>query len=183
MKKTILIIMVLATGYALRAQEAVVYTVRPPGSDNTYLIAEPIHTNLQAAYPGVTMTAWEPKSGWWYSTYKEENNRITYTIYSTQPYYLVAVPGRDMNYKVALPVSNTYIPETMIAIAIDRYGASLYSITTIKAANNDMVYQAGLLENGNLRTVWINPETTVFTSFDKMKTGELKDKRDEEKKD
>ena len=161
MKKTILVVMVLAAGYALRAQEAVVYTVRPPGSVNTYIIAEPIPTNFRTAHPGVTLTTWEPVSGSWYSTYKEENNRITYLYYSTQPYYLVPVPGRDVNYKVALPVSNTYIPEKVIAVAIDRYGASLYSITTIKAANNDMVYQVALLENGNLRTVWMNPESTV----------------------
>jgi hypothetical protein len=183
MKKTILVVMVLAAGCALRAQEAVVYTVRAPGSDNTYLVAEPLHTNFRTDHPGVTLRAWEPVSGWWYSTYKEENNRITYLYYSTQPYYLVPVPGRDVNYKVALPVSNSYIPETVIALAIDRYGTSLYSITTIMGNNNEMVYQVGLLENGNLRTVWMNPEPTVFTSFDKMKAGELRDKRDEEKQD
>lgn len=179
MKKLILVVMVLAAGYALHAQEAVVYTVRSSGSDNSLIVPEPMRTT----FPGTPVGIWEPMNGWWYSTYKEENNRITYAYYSTQPYYLVPVPGRDVNYKVALPVSNTYIPETVIAVAIERYGASLYSITTIKAANNEMVYQVSLLENGNMRTVWMNPESTVFTSFDRMKAGELKDKTDEEKQD
>ena len=183
MKKIILVAMVLAAGYALSAQVTVAYTAAPASSNNIYIVPQPVYTNFQTAHPGVTMTTWETKNGWWSSTYKEENNRITYLYYSTQPYYLVPVPGRDVNYKVALPVSNTYIPETVIAVAIDRYGTSLYSITTLKAANNEMVYQVNLLENGTIRTVLMNPENTVFTSYDKMNAGELKDKKDEEKQD
>lgn len=179
MKKTILVIMVLAAGYALSAQVAVVYAVPSAGSSNTYIVSEPIRTNFQTTYPGVTMATWEPMNGWWYSTYKEDNNRITYVYYSTQPYYLLK--GRDVNYNVALPVINAYVPETVIAAAIKNYGVSLYSITTIKAANNDVAYQVCLMENGIARTVWMNPESTVFTTFDKMKAGDLKDKRDEEK--
>jgi hypothetical protein len=181
MKKTILVIMVLAAGYALSAQVAVVYTAPTAGSNSTYIVSEPVRTNFQITHPGVTMTTWEPMNGWWYSTYKEDNNRITYLYYSTQPYYLVPVPGRNVNYKVALPMIDTYVPETVIAAAIKSYGASLYSIKTIKTVNNDVVYQVCLMENGIARTVWINPESTVFTSVDKMRAGDLKDKRDEEK--
>jgi hypothetical protein len=173
MKKTILAFIVLATGYALSAQVAVVYTVQSSGSDNSYIVPEPIRTT----YPGTTMGIWDPVNSSWHSTYKVGNNRIAYFYYSTQPYYLLQ--GRDVNYKVALPVINTYMPENVIAVAIDRYGTSLYSITEIKAENNEMVYQVCLLENGNIRTVWMNPELTVFTSFDKMKAGELKDKAGE----
>ena len=142
MKKIILVVMIFAAGYTLRAQSPVVYTIQPAGSDYVYVVSEPMN-------------------GWWHSTYKEDNNRITYAYYSTQPYYLLN--GRDANYKVALPVMNTYIPETVIAVAINRYGPSLYSITPIKTVNNDMAYQIGLLENGIARTVWMNPEGTAFT--------------------
>jgi len=179
MKKTILVIMVLASGYALSAQVAVVYTIPPAGSNNNYIVSEPERTNFLTTHPGVTLATWEPMNGWWYSTYKEDNNRITYLYYSTQPYY--QLPGRDVNYKVALPVMNTYIPESVITAAINSYGASLYSITAIKAANNDVAYQVSLMENGIARTVWMNPGSTVFTTFDKMRAGDLKDKRDEEK--
>ncbi len=181
MKKIILAVMVLAAGYALNAQTTVVYKVQSAGSNNTYSVPEPIRTNFQTTYPGATMVTWEPMNGWWYATYKEDNNRIIFVYYSTQPYYLVK--GRDVNYKVALPVINTYIPESVIAAAINIYGASLYSITTIKGANNNVVYQVCLMENGTTKTVWMNIESAVFTDINKIRAGDdkLKVKTDEEK--
>lgn len=164
MKKTILVIMVLASGYALSAQASFVYTLRPASSDNTEIIPQPYYSNIQTNYPVVTLATWEPTGGWWHSTYKVDNNRITYVYYSTEPYYLIQ--GRDVNYKVALPVINTYVPEYVIEAAINHYGASLYSITTIKAENNGMVYQLYLMENGSASTVWMNPQSTAFTSHD-----------------
>lgn len=177
MKKIILAVIVLATGYALSAQVTVAYRA---GSNNTYSVPEPIRINFQTGYPA-TMATWEPMNGWWSATYKDDNNRIIHVYYSTQPYYLEK--GRDVNFKVALPVINTYVPESVIAAAINSYGASLYSITTIKAANNDVVYQVCLMENGTTKTVWMNAESTVFTDINKIRAGDdkLKVKTDEEK--
>ncbi len=178
MKKIIFVVMVLAAGYALNAQANFVYKFYSAGSDNTDIVTQPIPVSFQTTYPAFIVTTSEPMSGWWHSTYKMDNNRIIYVYYSTQPYYLLQ--GRDVNYKVALPVINTYVPETVIEAAINHYGASLYSITTIKAANNEVVYQVCLLENGIARTVWMSPQSTVFTSLDKMRAGYMKDKTYEE---
>ena len=160
--------MVLAAGYASSAQVTAAYKVQSAGSNNTYSVPEPILINFQTTYPGATMATWEPMSGWWSATYKDDNNRIIHVYYSTQPYYLEK--GRDVNYNVALPVINTYVPETVITAAINSYGASLYSITTIKAINNDVVYQVCLMENGAAKTVWMNTESTVFTDINKIRT-------------
>jgi hypothetical protein len=172
MKKTILVILVLATGYALSAQASYVYTIRSTSSENTDIVLQPAPTSFQTTYPVVTLATWEPMGGWWHSTYKVDNNRITYVYYSTEPYYLIQ--NRDVNYKVALPVINSYVPETVIEAAINHYGASLYSITTIKAENNETVYQLCLMENGNASTVWMNPQSTEFTSLDKARAGDKK---------
>jgi hypothetical protein len=167
MKKIILVVMVLAAGYALNAQVTAVYRASA-GTNNTYSVPEPILTNFQTTYPGVTMATWEPMSGWWSATYKDDNNRIIHVYYSTQPYYLEK--GRDVNYNVALPVINTYVPETVITAAINSYGTSLYSITTIRGTNNDVVYQVCLVENGTTKTAWMNAESTVFTDINKIRT-------------
>jgi hypothetical protein len=179
MKKTILVMMILAAGYTLRAQATFAYKFYTADYESTDIVPQPIPASFQTAYPVVSMTTTEPTSIWWHSTYKVENNRISYVYYSQQPYYLLQ--GRDVNYKVALPVINTYIPETVIEAAIGHYGASLYSITTIRAANNEMVYQVCLVENGITSSVWMSPQSTVFTSLDRMRAGEMKDKLDEEK--
>ncbi len=179
MKKTILVMMVLATGYALSAQANFDYKFHTTTSNNPDITPQPIPASIQTTYPAVIVTTSAPISGWWHSTYKVDNNRITFVYYSEQPYNLLK--GRDVNYKVALPVINTYVPENVIEAAINHYGANLYSITTIKAVNNEMVYQVCLMENGIARTVWMNPQSTIFTSFDKMRDGDLKDKPEDEK--
>ncbi|HEY6063111.1 MAG TPA: hypothetical protein VIV35_05855, partial [Chitinophagaceae bacterium] len=78
MKKTILVMMVLAAGYALSAQANFVYTMYPNTSNNTDIVLQPTPAGFQTTYPAGTMTTWGPSSGWWRSTYKVDNNRITY---------------------------------------------------------------------------------------------------------
>lgn len=163
MKKIILAIVVLAAGYALNAQVTVAYKVQTTGSDKTYIVPELIRPGFQTSYPDATMVTWQTTTVWWSATDKVENNRIIHTYNSTQPYYLEK--GRDVNYIVALPVINTYVPESVITAAINSYGATLYSITKIKATNNDEVYQVGLMENGTAKTVWMNSESVVYTDI------------------
>jgi len=163
MKKIILAVIVLAAGYALNAQVTVAYKVQTTGSDKTYIVPELIRPSVQTSYPDATMVTWQPTTGWWSATDKVENNRVIHAYYSTQPYYLEK--GRDVNYIVALPVINTYVPESVITAAINSYGTTLYSITKIKAANNDEVYQVGLMENGTAKTVWMNSESVVYTDI------------------
>jgi hypothetical protein len=167
MKKIILVVMVSAAAYTLSAQTTVVYKVQPAGPGNTYSVPGPILTNFQTTYPGITVLTWEPMDGRWDAIYTGYNNRIIRVSYSTQLYYLEK--GRDVNYKVALPVINTYVPEGVITAAINSYGASLYSITTMRGTNNDVVYQVCLLENATVKTVWMNAESTVFTDIDKIR--------------
>jgi len=167
MKKIILGVIVLAAGYALSAQVTVTNKEQSTTPATTYTVPEPILTNFQTTYPGATMVTWQPTTEWWYATYTTNNNRIVHVYYNTQPYYLEK--GRDVNYIVALPVINTYVPEGVITAAINSYRANLYSITTMKGTNNEVVYQVCLIENGTARTVWMNAGTIVFIDVDKIR--------------
>ena len=179
MKKMILVIIAFAAGHALSAQANYLYKINTDATDTREVVPLLIPARPQTTYPVFTVTTGESMKEWWYSGYKVNDNRITYVYYSMQPYYLLR--NRDIYYNVALPVSNTYVSESGITTAINNYGASLYSITMIRASNNEMVYQVCLLENGITRTVWMNAESTVFTSMDKMRAGDLKDKMNQEK--
>ena len=168
MKKMILVAIMFAAGYALSAQVTVAYKMPSSVPENTYIVPQTIRTNFQTAYPTASMVTWEPIDGWWSARHIVDNNSISVVTYSTQPYYLET--GRDVNYLVALPVINSYVPDAVIASAITSYGSSLYSITTIKSANNDDVYQLALIEKGTVRTVWMNAESIAYTDTYKIRT-------------
>src|SRR5258706_5656383 len=174
MKKIILAITILAAGYTLCAQETVAYKEKFEGTGSPYRAPEPILTNFRVNYPEAVMVRWEPMNGWWRATYKNENNRIIHVYYNTQPYYQVDVPGRTVTSIVALPVINNFVPESVITTAINAYGSNLYSITSVKLANNGEAYQVALLENGNMRTVMINPQSVAYTDVKKVNTDDEK---------
>src|SRR5438552_1158753 len=124
MKKIFLSAIMLASAYALCAQEVTTYRA----TDVTYGVPVVIQNNFVTAYPTATQVTWQPMStDWWYATYKD-NNRLTVVYYNTQPYYLI----RNESYKMSLPVLNTFVPEDVITNAVNTYGANLYSITATK---------------------------------------------------
>jgi hypothetical protein len=174
MKKVIIGMILLTTSYSLWAQQTAVYRQ----TSSTYSTPEPIRVNFQTYYPEAVLVTWEPSGEWWHATYKGDN-RINHVYYSTLAYYI----EHPVNYKVSLPVLNTYVPERVTTAAINSYGGSLYSITTMKADNGAEIYQVCLMENGTPKTVWMNAESTVFTDVNKIKADndKLKVKMEEEK--
>jgi hypothetical protein len=149
MQKIFLSAIMLAGAYALCAQEVTVYKA----TDVNYQVPVIIKTNFQAAYPAATQVTWQPMSSdWWYATYKD-NNRLTIVYYNTQPYYLI----RDESYKMSLPVLNTFVPEDVIANAVNTYGGDLYSITAMKVNGAETpTYQVVLIKNGTMESATMN---------------------------
>lgn len=162
MKKLILVLTVCIAGYAVSAQETIIYRTSSTGTYNAYSVPAPIRINYQTVYGDPTLVTWESMNGWWYTTNKSTDNRIMYLYYPTDPWYLEVVPdNRDSHYSVALPVINTYVPESIITTAINNYGNSLYSITKLVNADKMESYQVGLLENGTMRTVSLKADGTA----------------------
>jgi hypothetical protein len=164
MKKIIFAGMLLVAGYSLYAQTV---TYQATSSNNTYITPAPIRTNFQTYYPGAEMVVWEPRGEWWHATYKGDN-RMTHVYYASTVYYLEHPD--NANFKVTLPVLNTYVPDGVITAAINSYGNNLYSITKMKTSNADEVYQVSLMENGTLKNVWMNSEGTAFMDINQIKT-------------
>ncbi|MBB1286613.1 hypothetical protein HRH25_19695 [Flavisolibacter sp. BT320] len=80
--------------------------------------------------------------GEWFHTYHMNNGRLTQYFYDS----------RGNGYALALPVLHTYVPENIVANALNKYGSSLYSISMVKTNGNDSTgtYQIGLLDRGQL---------------------------------
>lgn len=80
--------------------------------------------------------------GEWFHTYNMNNGRLTQYFYDS----------RGNGYALALPVLHTYVPENIVANALNKYGSSLYSISMVKTNGNDSTgtYQIGLLDRGQL---------------------------------
>ena len=157
MKKIFLSAIMLAGAYALSAQVVTLYRA----TDVNYQVPVIIQTNFQAAYPTATQVTWQPMStDWWYATYKD-NNRLTIVYYNTQPYYLI----RNESYKMSLPVLNTFVPEEVIANAVNTYGSDLYSITAMKPNGTEApTYQVTLIKNGVMETATMNGAGVASTS-------------------
>jgi len=182
MKRIILCVSLLASAIALSAQEIIVYRLGTTTSNPGYSVPMHIRTSFQTTHPDVTVVTWEPLSDWWVASYTEDN-RI----------YHVYFNPAGVNFNVALPVMQTYVPDAVITTAISKYGNALYDITRMKGASNQEVYQVRLLENGISRSVWLDANgtevTDVFTvhTQDDMKLkaddGEMKIKmeKDEQK--
>ena len=160
MKKMILAVALLTTGIAVSAQKELTFKA----SDyNAYTVPEPILVKFQTTYTAPAIgTTWTAMDGYWRATYINANNRVVHVYYSMEPYYLVPVPDRVVGYTFALPVTNTFVPDNVIQAAVNRYGVNLYSITQLKTTDNADTYQVSLLENGTLRTVWLNADSMAF---------------------
>ncbi len=161
MKKIMIALLVLIAGFALSAQETAVYKGQTSGSNKLYGVPEPVLIKFLAVHTDPAFATWETKNGWWHAAYKDDETSMIHVYYSMQPYYLVPVPGRDVDFKVLLPVINTDVPAHVRTAAINIYGNKLYSITKLKTEGNLDTYQVGLIEDGNMRTVWMNPDLTA----------------------
>src|SRR5258705_9003239 len=154
MKKIMIALLVLIAGFALSAQETAVYKGQTSGSNKLYGVPEPVLIKFLAVHTDPAFATWETKNGWWHAAYKDDATSMTHVYYSMQPYYLVPVPGRDVDFKVILPVINTDVPMHIRTAAINIYGSKLYSITKLTIADNQDTYQVALIEDGKMRTVW-----------------------------
>ena len=128
---------------------------------NTYSVAVPtsIQTTFTASYPGVTGT-WQ-RSGDWYQARYVENGMIKQVMYRED--------GKMLTSSIA-PIKQSFVPDEMVKQAIQRYGASLYSIGISKGINGQDLYRVTLIENGQSRTEWMNADGS--TADDHFRTAE-----------
>jgi hypothetical protein len=140
----------MVAGFAAIAQDEVIMKQQSSGTYNALSIPPTIRMNYETLYGDPSVVTWEPMTDYWTTSHLGSNNRMIHLYYPTEPWYLVDVPDRDYSYQVALPVMNTYVPESVITAAINKHGNNLYSITKLVGQGGHETYQIGVISNGTL---------------------------------
>jgi hypothetical protein len=97
--------------------------------------------------------AWH-QYGDWFHTHHLSNGRLIQYFYDQ----------RGSGYSLALPVLHTYVPENIVASALNKYGSSLYSIAMVRTADSADTYQIGLLQGGQLNMQYLNESGATVTN-------------------
>jgi hypothetical protein len=97
--------------------------------------------------------AWN-QYGDWFHTHYRANGRSMHYFYDQ----------KGSGYALALPVIQTYVPEEIIDKALNKYGATLYSIGMVKAVDTGNVYQLGIIERGQMRMEYLNESGTTVAN-------------------
>lgn len=85
--------------------------------------------------------------GDWFHTHYINSGRSMHYFYN----------ARGDGYALALPVIQSYVPEDIIDKALQKYGANLYSVSTVQTSDGD-AYKLGIIEQGQLRTDYLNED-------------------------
>jgi hypothetical protein len=123
-----------------------------------------VRYSFQKDYPNVTVAQWyQTPNGQLRVMYKDMNNQ-NMDVY----YYGTSA----QSYMVSLPVQQSLTPEDIITKAKTMFGMSVYDINRVKAANNEDVYHVRLLDNGQVRSVWISEQGTEVAAADVFRTAD-----------
>lgn len=134
---------------------------------NAYGIPNYVQMNFQSQNPNVSNLTWTaPTADWYHGYYSDANGRYTHVYYSTDPYYNVQYyPERVVGYRVALPVLQTWVPDAVVTTATNLYKQNLYDIAAMKGNNNTEMYVVRVLDNGELKSMYMDNGGTAVTDF------------------
>jgi hypothetical protein len=143
-----------------------VYSTNSTGTYNAYGVPDYVIWDLRNDYPDATDIMWQQGTTDWYHGYFLRNGRYTNMYYSTDPYYNVQYyPERVTGVSVALPVLQTYVPDDVVNTAVNMYKQNLYDITAMKGSDRQDIYQVRILENGQVRSVYMDPSGASVTDI------------------
>jgi hypothetical protein len=146
------------------------YNTTSTSNYNAYGIPNYVQMNFQAQHPSVSNLTWmAPTAEWYHGYYSDANGRYTHVYYSTDPYYNVQYyPERVVGYTVALPVLQTWVPDPVITTATNLYKQNLYDIAAMKGNNNTEMYVVRVMDNGELKSMYMDANGTAVTDFIRM---------------
>lgn len=134
---------------------------------SAYGIPNYVQMNFQTQHPAVSNLTWTaPTADWYHGYFSDVNGRYTHVYYSTDPYYNVKYyPERIVGYTVSLPVLETYVPDPVITTATNLYKQNLYDIAAMKGNDNQDMYLVRVMDNGELKSMYIDANGTAVTDF------------------
>jgi hypothetical protein len=113
-------------------------------------------------YPMSSNVMWRQNGDWWQAYYMD-NGQPRNVYYNTS--------GQTFN--VALPVHQSLVPDAVTSQAINMYGPMLYDITTVKGTNKQDIYLVRVIENGTVRSEWLNEDGTKTIDIYRVETSDM----------
>lgn len=124
-----------------------------------------VRYSFQKEHPNVTGAQWyQTPNGQLRVMYKDANNQ------EMDMYYF---GSSAQSYMISLPVRQSLTSDDILAKAKSMFGLGVYDITRVKAANMEDVYHVRLLDNGQVRSVWISEQGTEVAAADVFRTAEV----------
>ncbi|HEX2606184.1 MAG TPA: hypothetical protein VHK91_02350, partial [Flavisolibacter sp.] len=125
-------------------------TMSTTGAYNAYgLTSANVPQNIQGYftrdYPAAGSNVMWMQNGDWYRASYNTNGRYSHVMYN----------DRGDNFTVALPVTQSYVPDDIINKLSSQYGPAIYDVTTIKSSDSTNIYQVRTIENGQVKSSWI----------------------------
>lgn len=126
-----------------------------------------VRYSFQKENPLVTDAQWyQTPTGQLRVMYKDKNNQ------DKDVYYF---GSSAQSYTVSLPVMQSFTSEDIVAKAKTMFGMSVYDINRVKAANDEFVYHVRLLDNGQVKSVWISEQGTEVAAADVFRSAVVAD--------
>ena len=123
-----------------------------------------VRYSFQKDYPTVTNAQWyQTPNGQLRVMYKDANNQ------DMDVYYY---GNSAQSYMVSLPVMQSFTSEDIAAKARSMFGLNVYDINRVKAANSEYVYHLRLLDNGQVKSVWLSEQGTEVAATDVFRTAD-----------
>lgn len=172
MKKTLLAICMAGASCGAFAQETGSTTdmtssdtLSTYGTYSAYGVYAPdyIQSYVVRDYPTSSNVMWRQRGDWWEAYYLDQTGMPQHVYYNT--------PGNT--FMVALPVKQTFVDDQVTHDAINLFGPSVYDITMMKGSMGQDVYQVRLLDNGVLRTEYMNPDGTKTIDVYRVETSPM----------
>jgi hypothetical protein len=117
-----------------------------------------VRYSFQKEHPDVTGAQWyQTPTGQLRVMYKDANN---------QDMDLYYYGNSAQSYMISLPLRQSLTSDDIVAKAKSMFGLAVYDINRVKAANMEDVYHVRLLDNGQVKSVWINEQGTEVAATD-----------------
>ena len=117
-----------------------------------------VRYSFQKEHPDVTNAQWyQTPTGQLRVMYKDANNQ------DMDVYYY---GNSAQSYMISLPLRQSLTSDDIVAKAKTMFGLAVYDINRVKAANMEDVYHVRLLDNGQVKSVWINEQGSEVAAAD-----------------